>query len=273
MNQGCTKDEPRMNQGCTTYLHNVPTEQGTVGSSGRSFHAKHGTGPSPLPPTVHTTDAFEILGAVVGAQIDDQRQHLLRIRQVVVVVAVLQRTGASAGPHVVTAPNVARVHLHRHSRVFPNVGLFQLFRRLPWPIRPRKHGVAVAVHPLQRPLRQVVVAVVHAVFQPLAVPRMAFHEWRSKNGRQNKNVKKKKERDFSKITTTKITTTNIKNRSKNQHGPRIAGPPVHGTHVVHMCFPTNLACAGLNAHHSCPLKISKIEKNVSIDPTRHCIQT
>jgi hypothetical protein len=192
-----------MNQGCTTYLHNVPTEQGTVGSSGRSFHAKHGTGPSPLPPTVHTTDAFEILGAVVGAQIDDQRQHLLRIRQVVVVVAVLQRTGASAGPHVVTAPNVARVHLHRHSRVFPNVGLFQLFRRLPWPIRPRKHGVAVAVHPLQRPLRQVVVAVVHAVFQPLAVPRMAFHEWRSKNGRQNKNVKKKKERDFSKITTKK----------------------------------------------------------------------
>ena len=86
----------RMNQGCTTYLHNVPTEQGTVGSSGRSFHAKHGTGPSPLPPTVHATDAFEILGAVVGAQIDDQRQHLLRIRQVVVVVAVLQRTGASA---------------------------------------------------------------------------------------------------------------------------------------------------------------------------------
>ena len=85
-----------MNQGCTTYLHNVPTEQGTVGSSGRSFHAKHGTGPSPLPPTVHATDAFEILGAVVGAQIDDQRQHLLRIRQVVVVVAVLQRTGASA---------------------------------------------------------------------------------------------------------------------------------------------------------------------------------
>ena len=45
---------------------------------------------------VHPTNAFKVLGAVVLAQVDDQRQHLFRVRQVVVVVAVVQRTGARA---------------------------------------------------------------------------------------------------------------------------------------------------------------------------------